>query len=87
MVAHADYFEVGAGTPSSLDPRVYERLRQTGFGGSSLTDDLSMGAVAGRDKLTELVKQCLEAGADIALWVSNQEETLRVVESLGAPSF
>ena len=83
MVAHADYSEFGTGMPSSLDPRVYERLRRVGFRGSSLTDDLSMGAVAGRNKLTELVKQCLAAGADIALWVSSQEETLGIVQSLG----
>lgn len=82
MVAHADYSESGTGMPSSLDPCVYERLRQAGFGGSSVTDDLSMGAVAGRGELADLVKRCLEAGADVALWVSSQEDTLRVVESL-----
>ncbi len=83
MVAHADYSWYGTGVPSSLEPIVYRHLAETGFRGKSVTDDLSMGAVSGFGDLGALVERSLGAGAGIALWVSTEEDTLRVVERVG----
>ncbi len=83
MVAHADYAWCGTGVPSSLEPMVYRMLEETGFRGSSVTDDLSMGAVSGFGDLGDRVVRSLDAGADIALWVSGEEDTLRIAERVG----
>ncbi len=82
MVAHAAYSCYGEDIPASLNPAVYELLREGGYEGKAITDDLAMGAVSALDSLEGLILACLEAGADVALWVSEQETTLRALEAL-----
>ena len=88
MTAHGLYESLGGALPSSLEPGTYALLSGLGFGGLSVTDDLGMGAVSGRASLPELAASALQAGASLALWVSNQEETLRALDALEkAPAF
>jgi len=83
MIAHAAYEGLwGTGTPSSLEPAAYGLLREVGFSGLSVTDDLSMGAVGHLSDLASLAEQSLAAGASLALWVSTQQHTLRTLERL-----
>jgi len=83
MIAHGAYEGLlGTTGPSSLESKTYDLLRELGFAGLSVTDDLSMGAVAGQAPLTSLVEKSLAAGASLALWVSSQEQSLRALEQL-----
>jgi beta-glucosidase-like glycosyl hydrolase len=63
-------------------PATYGLLREIGFSGLSVTDDLSMGAVGHLSDLAILAEQSLAAGASLALWVSTQQHTLRTLERL-----
>jgi beta-N-acetylhexosaminidase len=82
MVAHGAYECLGEERPSSLCPTAYGLLRDLGFRGLSVTDDLGMGAVSSLGPLHELAEASLAAGARVALWVSGQEKTLEAVEKL-----
>jgi beta-N-acetylhexosaminidase len=83
MIAHAAYEGLWAtGKPSSLEPAAYALLREVGFPGLSVTDDLSMGAVGHLSDLASLAAQSLAAGASLALWVSTQQHSLRALERL-----
>jgi beta-N-acetylhexosaminidase len=82
MTAHAAYDGSEEAPPSSLDPGIYALLADLGFAGTAVTDDLKMGAVAARAATGELAAQALRAGANVALWVSPEEESLRAVEFL-----
>jgi beta-glucosidase-like glycosyl hydrolase len=85
MIAHAAYNGLwGTGTPSSLEPAAYALLREVGFPGLSVTDDLSMGAVGHLSDLASLAARSLAAGASLALWVSTQQHSLRTLERLSA---
>lgn len=67
----------GPETPSSISPQAYRMLR-TGqpyggpaFNGVVFTDDLSgMAAISARYPITQAVPMAIEAGADIALWLT-----------------
>lgn len=86
MVSHASYEAYGDDEPATLNPAVYEVLRETGFKGLAVTDDLSMGALSESGSLTELVGRSLRAGADVALWVSKEGESLETADELsGTP--
>ena len=67
------------GDPASLSPAAYNLLRGGGyggppFGGVVFTDDLSsMGAINQRYGVAEAVLRALQAGADVALWVTTGE--------------
>lgn len=82
MVAHGAYESLAGEGASSLEPEAYALLRETGFSGLAVTDDLSMGAVAHGGPLAILASKALGAGAQIALWVSTQEETLMALEAM-----
>lgn len=83
MIAHGAYEGLwGTAAPSSLLPATYGLLREIGFSGLSVTDDLSMGAVGHLSDLAILAEQSLAAGASLALWVSTQQHTLRTLERL-----
>lgn len=82
MTAHAAYEFLGEEPPSSLHSATYALLSRSGFRGTAVTDDLSMGAVAALGELGPLAARSLAAGAHVALWVGAQEETLRAVEFL-----
>ena len=83
MIAHGAYEGLWAtGTPSSLEPAAYDLLKEVGFSGLSVTDDLSMGAVGQISDLASLAERSLAAGASLALWVSTQQHSLRTLERL-----
>lgn len=82
MVAHASYRFLEDPAPSTLTPKTYELLRKIGFGGTIVTDDLTMGALSEFGTLVDLVGKSLECGADIALFVSSEDETRRAADHL-----
>lgn len=82
MVAHASYLFLDDPAPSTLAPATYKLLREMGFRGKIVTDDLRMGALSGYGDLDALVRSSLECGADVALFVSAEDETRKVADSL-----
>ena len=59
------------GLPASLSPRITSLLRDSlGFRGVIVTDDLTMGAIAGQYSLDHTIRLALTAGADL-LCLSN----------------
>lgn len=75
MTAHGRYDFLGGETASSLLPGTYDLLRELGFTGLSVSDDLNMGAVKGEGPLWVRALRALGAGADIALWVGAEAES------------
>jgi beta-N-acetylhexosaminidase len=79
MVGHMQVPGLTGADPASLSPAAYNLLRSggyggPGFGGLVFTDDLSsMGAINQRFGVAEAVLRSLQAGADVALWVSTGE--------------
>ncbi len=63
------------GTPASISPAALALLRDDlGFDGLVMTDDLvAMRAITDRLALPEAVRQALAAGADMALWITDEE--------------
>lgn len=82
MMAHGRYDIFEDPAPSSLNPEAYDLLRDLDFAGQSITDDLCMGAVASEGTLAERVAKAMQAGADIALWVSTEADSLAVCKTL-----
>ncbi len=77
MVGHLDVPGLTADLPSSLTPATYRLLRDTyHFDGLAITDDLgAMKAISDELTLPEAVARALAAGADMALWTSNDPVT------------
>jgi beta-N-acetylhexosaminidase len=79
MVGHMQVPGLTGSDPASLSPAAYGLLRSgeyggPGFGGLVFTDDLSsMGAINQRYGVAEAALKSLQAGADIALWVTTKE--------------
>lgn len=79
MVGHMQVPGLTGSDPASLSPAAYGLLRSGGYGGPPFgglvyTDDLSsMGAINQRYGVAEAVLRSLQAGADVALWVSTGE--------------
>ncbi len=79
MVGHMQVPGLTGSAPASLSPAAYDLLRSGGyggppFGGVVFTDDLSsMGAINQHYGVAEAVLRALQAGADVALWVSTGE--------------
>jgi len=73
MVGHLDVPGLTTDLPSSLTPATYTLLRGTyQFDGLAITDDLgAMKAVTDDLALPDAVETALAAGADMALWTSN----------------
>jgi beta-N-acetylhexosaminidase len=73
MVGHLDVPGLTDDAPSSLTPATYKLLRDTyHFDGLAITDDLgAMKAITDVASLPEAVEAALGAGADMALWTSN----------------
>lgn len=82
MVAHAAVEAFGEERPTSLNPLVYSALRDLGFEGIRITDDLSMGALAQWGSLEAKIEAALAAGADAAIAVAPEEEIRRAAERL-----
>jgi beta-N-acetylhexosaminidase len=73
MVGHLDVPGLTEpGTPASISPAAFELLRnQFRFDGIVFTDDLAaMAAITSRVDLPEAVRRSLDAGADMALWIT-----------------
>ena len=79
MVGHMQVPGLTGNDPASLSPAAYALLRSGGYGGPPFnglvfTDDLSsMGAINQRYGVAEAVLRALQAGADVALWVTTDE--------------
>jgi beta-N-acetylhexosaminidase len=79
MVGHLQVPGLTGSEPASLSPAAYNLLRSGGyggppFGGAVFTDDLSsMAAISQRYGVAEAVLRSLQAGADVALWVTTTE--------------
>lgn len=79
MVGHMQVPGLSGGDPASLSPAVYNLLRGGGYGGAPFgglvfTDDLSsMAAINQRYGVAAAVLRALQAGADVALWVTTAE--------------
>jgi beta-N-acetylhexosaminidase len=77
MIGHLDVPGLTADLPASLTPATYQLLRDTyQFDGLTITDDLgAMKAISDELALPEAVQRALGAGADMALWTSNDPVT------------
>ena len=79
MLGHLQVPGLTGSDPASLSPAAYNLLRNGGyggppFGGVVFTDDLSsMAAISARYGVSEAVLRALQAGADVALWVTTAE--------------
>ena len=79
MVGHMQVPGLTGSDPASLSPDAYGLLRSGNyggppFGGLVFTDDLSsMGAINQRYSVSDAVLRALQAGADVALWVTTDE--------------
>ncbi len=79
MLGHLQVPGLTGSDPASLSPAAYDLLRSGGYGGPSFggvvfTDDLSsMAAISQRYGVSEAVLRALQAGADVALWVTTAE--------------
>ncbi|MCX2931905.1 glycoside hydrolase family 3 protein [Mycobacterium sp. CVI_P3] len=79
MIGHLDVPGLTDGTPASLSPAAVGLLRSGGYGGPGFdgpvfSDDLSsMAAIADRYGVAEAVLRTLQAGTDVALWVTTDE--------------
>ncbi|MFC7673884.1 glycoside hydrolase family 3 N-terminal domain-containing protein [Mycolicibacterium sp. GCM10028919] len=79
MVGHMQVPGLTGSDPASLSPAAYALLRSGGYGGPAFngivyTDDLSsMGAINQRYGVAEAVLRSLQAGADVALWITTGE--------------
>jgi beta-glucosidase-like glycosyl hydrolase len=79
MVGHLDVPGLTNQFPASLSPEVYSLLRSGDYGGPPFdgpvfTDDLSsMRAISDRFGVAEAALRALQAGADVALWVTTDE--------------
>ena len=68
MVGHIDVWDVDAGVPSSLSPKVVSLLREElGFDGLVVTDAQTMAAVTGAYGAGEAAVRALRAGVDVVL--------------------
>src|SRR3954452_5510259 len=79
MVGHMQVPGLTGNVPASLSPAAYGLLRSGGYGGPGFgglvySDDLSsMGAITQRYGVADAVLKALQAGADVALWVTTDE--------------
>src|SRR4051794_774656 len=79
MVGHMQVPGLTGNIPASLSPAAYGLLRSGGYGGPGFgglvySDDLSsMGAINQRYGVADAVLKALQAGADVALWVTTDE--------------
>ena len=79
MVGHLQVPGLTGGEPASLSRAAYTLLRTGGyggppFGGAVFTDDLSrMAAISERYGVAQAVLRALQAGADVALWMTTAE--------------
>jgi beta-N-acetylhexosaminidase len=79
MLGHLQVPGLTGTDPASLSKEAYELLRSGGYGGPPFTgpvftDDLySMGAINQRYSVPDAVLRALQAGADVALWITTDQ--------------
>lgn len=79
MVGHMQVPGLTGSDPASLNPAAYDLLRTGGYGGLPFngvvfTDDISsMGAINQSYTVAQAALKALQAGADIALWITTDE--------------
>ncbi len=79
MIGHLEVPGLTGNTPASLSPAAVDLLRGGGYGGPGFngpvfSDDLSsMAAINSRYGVAEAVLRALQAGSDVALWVTTAE--------------
>ena len=79
MIGHLEVPGLTGDTPASLSPAAVNLLRSGGYGGPAFggpvfTDDLSsMAAISSRYGVAEAVLRAVQAGSDVALWVTTAE--------------
>ena len=79
MLGHLEVPGLTGTDPASLSKPAYDLLRSGGYGGPPFTglvytDDLSsMAAINQRYGVAEAVLKSLQAGADVALWITTDE--------------
>lgn len=79
MVGHMQIPGLTGTDPASLSPAAYDLLRTGGYGGLpftgvAFTDDISsMGAINQNYTVAQAALKALQAGADIALWITTDE--------------
>ncbi|ODQ90950.1 beta-glucosidase [Mycolicibacterium flavescens] len=79
MLGHLEVPGLTGSDPASLSKPAYDLLRSGGYGGPAFTgpvftDDLSsMAAINQRYGVAEAVLRALQAGADVALWITTDE--------------
>ena len=79
MVGHLQVPGLTGNDPASMSPAAYNLLRSGGYGGPGFdgvvfTDDVSsMAAISAHYGVPEAALKSLQAGADIALWVTTDE--------------
>ncbi|MGE0217885.1 glycoside hydrolase family 3 N-terminal domain-containing protein [Mycolicibacterium sp.] len=79
MVGHMEVPGLTGSEPASLSPAAYALLRSGNYGGPPFagpvfTDDLSgMAAITDRLGVADAVLRSLQAGADVALWLSTDQ--------------
>ncbi|MCP4744902.1 MAG: beta-N-acetylhexosaminidase [Desulfobacteraceae bacterium] len=77
MLSHIRYLQMDPQWPASLSPAIAGKLlrHEMGYEGLVITDDLDMGAICKHYDVTTIVRQCLEAEADILL-ICHQSEKI-----------
>jgi beta-N-acetylhexosaminidase len=85
MTAHIVYPAIDESAPATLSRRVIDEIirGEIGFDGVLITDDISMGALAG--SLGERTRRALDAGCDLALHCSGVLEEMVEVAAAVAP--
>ncbi|MFM9035297.1 MAG: glycoside hydrolase family 3 N-terminal domain-containing protein [Mycobacterium sp.] len=79
MIGHLEVPGLTGNTPASLSPAAVNLLRSGGYGGPGFngpvfSDDLSsMAAISSRYGVAEAVLRTLQAGVDVALWITTDE--------------
>lgn len=82
MVAHAKYQMFSSPLPSSINKEAYSLLREIGCCDTIVTDDLTMGALKTFGNLSCLTKMSLRSGADIAMVICSEKDTLEIAKNL-----
>ena len=82
MSSHAVYTALDPGIPATLSRRIMTELlrNKMGFGGLIISDDLEMGAIARERGLPQGAADAFEAGIDLLLICSSQEDLIASIE-------
>jgi beta-N-acetylhexosaminidase len=84
MTAHVVYTALDPHRPATLSPRVCRDLlrRRLGFRGVLFSDDLDMGAVAGKRSPERIAVAALEAGCDVLVACQSLEAAVQAMEGV-----